>query len=85
MKVRLYTLSTCPWCRKTKKWFKDKGVPFEFVDYDLASEQEQEKIGQEMMKHTGHISFPFVDIDGNVVIGYNPEKYEQLLKQKKVA
>ncbi len=85
MKVRMYTLSTCPWCRKTKNWFKDRGIPFEYVDYDLAGEQEQEKIGEEMLKHTGHISFPFVDIDGNVVIGWNPEKYEQIVGQKQVA
>lgn len=85
MKVRMYTLSTCPWCRKTKKFFQDKNMPFEYVDYDLASEQQQEQIGNEMLKHTGHISFPFVDIDGNVVIGYNPDKYEELLKQKQVA
>lgn len=57
-KVSMYTLSTCPWCRKTKKFFKDKNIPFEFVDYDLASEEEQEKISRDMMKYTGHIAFP---------------------------
>ncbi|MGE5548865.1 MAG: glutaredoxin family protein [Bacillota bacterium] len=81
----MYTLSTCPWCRKTKKFFQDKHIPFDFVDYDLASEPEQEKIGNEMLKYTGHISFPFVYIDDEVVIGYNPEKYEALIKQKQVA
>jgi glutaredoxin len=81
----MYTLSTCPWCRKTKKWFKDRGIPFEYVDYDLAPEVEQEKIAEEMLKYTGHISFPFVNIDGDVVIGYNPEKYEEIVEQKQVA
>ena len=37
-KVSMYTLSTCPWCRKTKKFFKDKNIQFEFIDYDLATE-----------------------------------------------
>ncbi len=85
MKVKMYTLSTCPWCRKTKKFFKDRNIPFDYVDYDLAGEQEQEQIGKEMLKYTGHISFPFVYIDDQVVIGWNPEKYEQLLKAKQVA
>jgi glutaredoxin len=81
----MYTLSTCPWCRKTKKFFKDRNIPFDYVDYDLAGEQEQERIGREMLKHTGHISFPFVCIDDQVVIGWNPEKYEELLRGKQVA
>ena len=83
-KVSMYTLSTCPWCRKTKKFFGDRKVAFDFVDYDLASEDEQNRIAGEMMKYTGHISFPFVRIDDTVIIGYNPERYEQLLKSDKL-
>ena len=37
-KISMYTLSTCPWCRKTKKFFRDKGISFDFIDYDLANE-----------------------------------------------
>ena len=37
-KVSMYTLSTCPWCRKTKQFFKDKNIQFDFIDYDLATE-----------------------------------------------
>jgi glutaredoxin len=82
-KISMYTLSTCPWCRKTKKFFKEKNVPFDFIDYDLAGEDEQNKIAGEMMEYTGHISFPFVRIGDTVVIGFNPERYEQLLKSEK--
>ncbi len=77
-KVFMYTLSTCPWCRKTKQFFKDKNIPFEYVDYDLADEKEQEKIMEEISKQGGS-AFPFVMIDGKVVIGYNPEKFSELL------
>ncbi len=83
-KIFMYTLSTCPICRRTKKYFRDRGIPFDFVDYDLANEDEQNKIAAEMMKHTGHISFPFVRIGDTVVVGYNPERFEQLLKSEKL-
>ena len=79
-KVIMYTLSTCPWCRKTKRFFQERKIPFEYVDYDLAGEAEQEKIAREMMKYTGHIAFPFVRIGDDVVIGYNPEKFEEVIK-----
>lgn len=79
-KVSMYTLSTCPWCRKTKKFFQDHNVPFDFVDYDLADEAEQEKISMDMMKYTGHIAFPFIRIGDDVIIGYNPEQFEEKIK-----
>lgn len=82
--VSMYTLSTCPVCRKTKKFFQDRGIPFSFVDYDLAGEEEQDRIAAEMMKRTGHISFPFVRIGDVVVIGFNPERYEQLIRSGKL-
>jgi glutaredoxin len=78
VKVSMFTLSTCPWCRKTKKFFTDRNIPFDYIDYDLADETEQEKILAEMSKYGGS-AFPFVKIDGSVVIGYNPEKYSELL------
>jgi glutaredoxin len=83
-KVSMYTLSTCPWCRKTKKFFSERNISFDFIDYDLASEDVQSKIAAEMMKYTGHIAFPLVKIDDAVVIGFNPERYEQLLKSEKL-
>jgi arsenate reductase-like glutaredoxin family protein len=83
-KVLMYTISTCPVCRKTKEFFRARGIPFDFIDYDLASENEQNKIAAEMMKGTGNIGFPFVRIDDVVVIGFNPERFEQLLKSEKL-
>ena len=83
-KVSMYTISTCPVCLKTKEFFRARGIPFDFVDYDLASESEQNKIAAEMMKGTGHIGFPFVRIGDVVVIGFNPERFEQLLKSEKL-
>jgi glutaredoxin len=80
-KVLMYTLSTCPWCRKTKQFFKDKNIPFDFVDYDVASDEEQDRIVADMRKHTSHISFPYVVIDDKVVQGYNPDKYEELINK----
>lgn len=78
-KVLMYTLSTCPWCRKTKQFFTDKKIPFDFIDYDLADEKEQERIKNEMSKYGGSIAFPFVIIGEEAVVGYNPEKYAELL------
>ena len=80
-KVFMYILSIDPWSQMTKQFFRDKNIPFEYVDYDLVGEKEQKKILETMLK-CGEIAtaFPFVKIDKEVVVGYNPQMYSKLLK-----
>ena len=77
-KVTLSALSTCPWCRKTKKFFAERGVPFESTDYDLADPSTQNRITRELDAE-GAGGFPFVRIDNQVVEGYQPLRYSELL------
>jgi len=77
-KVNMYTLSTCPWCRKTKKFFTDHNIPFNFIDYDLADEATQSRISQEL-DAAGATGFPFVRIGEETIGGYQPERYSLAL------
>lgn len=77
-KVSMYTLSTCPWCRKTKTFFTDHHIPFEFTDFDLADEAAQDRIMREM-EAEGANGFPFVRIGDQVVEGWQPARYAELL------
>jgi glutaredoxin len=81
----MYTLSTCPWCRKTKQYFTDHKIPFQYVDYDLQSVEEQQKIEQEMKSRGGPLSFPWVLIGDDLVVGWNPKKYDELLALSKTS
>jgi len=78
----MYTLSTCPWCKKTKKWFTENEIPFEFVDYDLESEESQAKIERKMRLKGSEMAFPWVLIGEDLVIGWNPGRYAELLGVK---
>ena len=78
-KVTLYTLSTCPWCRKAKKFFAEHNVPFTYIDYDLADEATQEKISQELDAASA-TGFPFAKIGDKVISGYQPDAYSHALK-----
>ena len=77
-KVSMYTLSTCPWCRKTKKYFSERNIPFEYTDYDLADPATQDRIMREIDKE-GVNGFPFVRIGDQTVEGYQPNRYAELL------
>jgi glutaredoxin len=78
-KVRLYTLSTCPWCRKAKQYFTKNKIPFENIDYDLATEEEQEAIMDQMDEYGGTGEFPFAIIGKDSVCGFDPDEYARLL------
>ena len=69
----MYTLSTCPWCMKTKQFFTKHHIPFEVIDYDLADEVTQDKIMREL-EAEGINGFPFVRIGNQAIGGYQPER-----------
>ena len=77
-KVSMYTLSTCPWCRKTKKFFTERHVPFTYVDYDLADAATQDAITREL-DAAGATGFPFVRIDGETIVGWQRDRYAKAL------
>ena len=78
-KIKLYTLSTCSHCSRTKRFFNDNGIDMEFVDVDLLNGSEREKIMNEVRKLNPDCSFPTICIDDQVVVGYNEEKLKKAL------
>ena len=77
--VTIYSLTTCQWSRKAKAFFKERGIPAYVIEYDTAGPDLQRKIAAEM-KENGADGFPFVRIRGQVVRGFDPGRFEQLLR-----
>jgi len=67
-KVIVYALSTCVWCKMTKQFLKDNNVEYEYVDVDLCSEEDKEKIRQEIQNKGGSLSYPTTVIDDKTVV-----------------
>jgi glutaredoxin-like protein NrdH len=67
-KVLIYALSTCAWCKMTKQYFKDNDFEFEYVDVDLANDEDHEKIREDIEKRGASPSFPTIIVDGKTVI-----------------
>ncbi len=67
-KVLLYALSTCGWCRKTKKLLEDINVEYAYVDADLCTNEEYEQICKDILKRGGRIAFPTLIIDDSKLI-----------------
>ncbi len=80
--VKVYSLSTCPWCKKVKKFLDEKNVEYEVVDVDLAQGDEQKQALEEVEKLTGKRAFPVTVIDDEVISGYKEDKIEEALKNE---
>jgi glutaredoxin len=79
--VMLYSLTTCPWCRKTKQFFSDRGVPFSFLDVDTAALPDREKATATIRELTGSLQYPTVIVNGLVAQGYVPDQFADMLHQ----
>ncbi|MBM5804586.1 MAG: glutaredoxin family protein [Candidatus Verstraetearchaeota archaeon] len=79
-KVFLYALSTCAWCKKTKRLLQDKGVEFEFVDVDLCSEEDLKRVRADITRRGAGMTFPLVIVDDKtLVVGFREDKIEEAL------
>ncbi len=79
--ITLLTLSTCMWCKKCKRWLNERDVKYRYVDLDKIPHEEKAKI-LDFLKETynSRISYPFMICDEDHVVGYDPGKYEKLMK-----
>jgi len=77
-KVVVYSLSTCIWCKKTKKLLTDLGVDFEYIYVDKLDEDEKNQIIQEVRRFNPSISFPTTIINGKkVIIGFKEKEIRE--------
>ena len=76
-KVIIYSTPTCPYCVMAKDFFKENNI--EFTDLNVA---EDEKAREEMIKKTKQMGVPVIDIDGEIIIGFDKEAVEKSLKKK---
>ena len=74
-KVIVYSTPSCPYCVYAKEYFKENNVAFD--DVDVTKDRSK---AQEMVTKSGQMGVPVIDIDGNILVGFQPEAFEQLLK-----
>lgn len=77
-KVTIYSTPTCPWCKTTKRFFDSNGVKYEEKDVaaDLAARQD-------MMRKSGQMAVPVIDVDGRIIVGYDEPHLREALGLKK--
>lgn len=74
MDITVYSTPTCPYCATLKEFLKKNEIEFE--DVDVAADRSWAK---EMIRKSGQTGVPVIDIDGEVVVGFNKKKISGLL------
>ena len=73
-KVKIYGLPTCPFCKKAQKYFKDKGIDFKYLDVST-----DPKLADEMIRKSGQKSVPVIEVNGEIIVGFDKTKIDALL------
>ncbi len=77
MTVITYTTPTCSWCKKLKEWLSKNRIKYE--DRDTTEESQWR---DELLEKSNQLAVPVIDIDGQIIIGFDEKKLTELLKKK---
>ncbi len=76
MEVIIYTIPTCPWSAKAKTWIKKKKLSFEERN---VAESQNGGFRDEMLNKTSQLKTPVIEINGQVVVGFDEEKLNEII------
>lgn len=74
MQVIIYTTPTCQYCGVAKKFLAERGIGF--TEYDISRDQ---KKMAEIVNRTGRASVPVIEIDGDVIVGFDKNRLAKKL------
>ncbi len=73
-RVIMFTTPTCTFCKKAKRYLRERGVPFKDVDVSR-----DPAAARDMVRRSGQQGVPVIDIGGKIVIGFDRPKIDRLL------
>lgn len=72
--VLMYTTPTCQYCKMAKDFFGEKGV--EYTEFDVSVDEAKRS---EMVEKSGQMGVPVIDVEGEIVVGFDQPKLRELL------
>ncbi|MEM3421789.1 MAG: Uxx-star family glutaredoxin-like (seleno)protein [Candidatus Hadarchaeum sp.] len=72
--VVIYTTPTCPFCKMAKDFLRQNNVSY--TEINVAEDQ---NAAMEMIKKAGQMGVPVLDIDGEIIVGFDREAIKRAL------
>lgn len=76
-KVVLFSTSTCSWCRRAKRYFKEHGVPFKEINIER-----DQQAARDIVRKTGQTGVPVIKIGSSWIVGFDRERIDKELARK---
>jgi len=73
-RVIIYTSDGCPWCNRVKSYLKGLNIPFREINVSKKPHE-----ADRLVKRTGQMGTPQIDINGTFVVGFDKARIDQLL------
>jgi glutaredoxin-like YruB-family protein len=77
MSVTIYTTPSCGYCRLAKEYFSQHGISF--TEYNVAADPLR---ADELLKRSGQMGVPVIEVDGRVIVGFNQAEIERALNSQ---
>ena len=73
--VTVYSTTWCGFCHQAKKYFDSIGVKYTDINVE-----EDTEAAEAMVKKTGQMGVPVIEIGDTTIVGYDKPKIDELLK-----
>ncbi len=79
-KPKVYALSTCPYCKRTRRFLDNHKIAYDCIEVDLLDDDKQDKVMDEIEKLTGKRAFPVVVVGKEIIVGHDEVKLKKVFK-----
>jgi glutaredoxin 3 len=76
-KVLVFSTSTCSWCRRAKRYLKERGVPFKEINVERDADA-----AREIVRKTGQTGVPVIKIGSRWIVGFDKGQIDRELARK---
>ncbi|MFP4001042.1 MAG: glutaredoxin family protein [Candidatus Natronoplasma sp.] len=82
--VKVFTISTCGWCKKVKELLKSLDVEYEYIDIDQVEGEKKKEIKDELKQYNSKMSCPTIVIDEGekVIVGFKEDEIKEVLSDE---
>jgi glutaredoxin 3 len=78
--ITIYSTRTCGFCHAAKQYLSGKNIPYEEVKVDEIADG-----AQKLIEKSGQLGVPVIDVDGDIIVGFDRPKLDMLIAQKNIA
>jgi glutaredoxin-like protein NrdH len=78
-RIKIFTLSTCVWCKKTKRLLNELGIGYDYLDVDLLAGEESEEVKKVVSHWNPRCSYPTIVVDDQrCIAGFDEAEIRKL-------